>query len=109
MLRGDIIHAGTGADPCARSGPRYGSKVTNAANLAFFMVNLSHRLLRELRRVNPHASGLDLKAYARGYRYAAEIMNLLTQKPTPGFWPLALQRLANLGRIHPAVSLPNIA
>jgi putative transposase len=75
--------------------------VTNAANLAFFMVNLSHCLLREFRRTDPNASILDLKAYARGYRYATEIINLLPQKTKPGFWKQALNRLTRLGRIHP--------
>ena len=75
--------------------------VTNAANLAFFMVNLSHALLREFRRTDPNASILDLKAYARGYRYASEIINLLPQKTKPGFWNQVLNRLTSLGRIHP--------
>ncbi|MEO0533781.1 MAG: transposase [Cyanobacteria bacterium P01_A01_bin.123] len=75
--------------------------VTNAANLAFFMVNLSHCLLHEFRRTDPNASILDLKAYARGYRYATEIINLLPQKTKPSFWSQALNRLASLGRIHP--------
>lgn len=83
--------------------------VTNAASLAFFMVNLSHCLLKSFRLNHPHASILDLKAYARGHRYAAEIINLLPQKPTPGFWSQALNRLTNLGRIHPAPSLSNSA
>lgn len=83
--------------------------VTNAASLAFFMVNLSHCLLKMFRLNHPQASILDLKAYARGHRYAAEIINLLPQKPKPGFWAQALNRLTNLGRIHPAPSLPNSA
>jgi IS4 transposase len=83
--------------------------VTNAASLAFFMVNLSHCLLKSFRLNHPQASILDLKAYARGHRYAAEIINLLPQKPEPGFWAQALNRLTNLGRIHPDPSLPNSA
>jgi putative transposase len=75
--------------------------VTNSVNLAFFMVNLSHCLLREVRLTDPNASILDLKAYARGYRYATEIINLLPQNIKPGFWPQALNRLTRLGRIHP--------
>ena len=38
--------------------------VTNAARLAFFMVNLSHCLLHTFRRQHPQASILDLKTYA---------------------------------------------
>jgi len=75
--------------------------VTNAANLAFFMVNLSHCLLQEFRHTDPKASILDLKAFARGYRYATEIINLLPQNTQPGFWTQALNRLTRLGRIHP--------
>jgi hypothetical protein len=83
--------------------------VTHAASLAFFMVNLSYCLLKTFRLNHPQASILDLKAYARGHRYAAEIINLLPQKPESGFWSQALNRLTNLGRIHPAPSLPNSA
>lgn len=83
--------------------------VTNAANLAFFMVSLSHTLLKILPLSQTEASILDLKAYARGYRYVAELIDLLPQKPTPGFWTQALNRFANLGRIHPAPSHPNSA
>ena len=36
--------------------------VTNAANLAVFMVNVSHRLLRDLRQNDPTAGILDSKA-----------------------------------------------
>ncbi len=43
--------------------------VTNAANLALFMVNVVYVLLRDLRQRDPHWSVLDLKAYCRGYKY----------------------------------------
>ncbi len=42
--------------------------VTNAANLAFFMVNLSHHLLSDFRQHNPDSGIIDLKAYR--YLYA---------------------------------------
>ncbi len=83
--------------------------VTNAASLAFFMVNLSHCLLKTFRRQHPQASILDLKSYAQGYRYATELIHLLPSKPPPGFWSQVLHRLSNLGRIHPDPSLPNSA
>ena len=83
--------------------------VTNAANLAFFMVSLSHTLLKTLRLNQPDASILDLKAYAHDYRYVTELIDLLPQKTTPGFWTQALNRFANLGHIHPAPSHPNPA
>jgi len=37
--------------------------VTNAANLALFMVNLSARILRDFRQTQPNFSVLDLKAH----------------------------------------------
>ena len=40
--------------------------VTNAANLSLFMVNVSQRLLGDLRPTNPDCSVLDLKALCRG-------------------------------------------
>jgi putative transposase len=83
--------------------------VTNAASLAFFMVNLSYCLLKAFRLNHPQVSILDLKSDARGYRYAAEIINLLPQKPPPGFCAQVLNHLSNLGRIHPAHGLPNSA
>ncbi len=37
--------------------------VTNAVNLAFFMVNLSHHLLADFRLLNPDSGILDLRAF----------------------------------------------
>ena len=51
--------------------------VTNAANLSFFMVNLSHYLLKVTQR-GPLCSVRDLKSQCRGYRYAEETIKLLT-------------------------------
>ena len=56
--------------------------VTNAVNLSFFMVNLSHRLLRDCRPDNSEFSLLDLKACFRGYKYVEEVWKLLPQKPS---------------------------
>ena len=47
--------------------------VTNAANLAFFMVDFSYALLQPLRDQNPDYSILDLKSNYRGRRYVSEI------------------------------------
>ena len=44
-----------------------GTAVTNAANLALFMVNLVYVLLRDVRQHNPEWSVLDLKAFCTGY------------------------------------------
>jgi putative transposase len=75
--------------------------VTNAANLSFFMVNVSHRLLRDFRVKNSLLSVLDLKAAFRAHKYVEEILKLLPQKPNPILLASILTRMANLGAIHP--------
>ena len=75
--------------------------VTNAINLAFLMVNLSHRLLRDVRRTLPNASVLDLKAHYRGLAYAEEMIKLLPEKPEPRLLQRIFARITSLGRIHP--------
>jgi hypothetical protein len=75
--------------------------VTNAMNLAFFMVNLSRRLVRERRRSDPNASILDLKADYRGRAYAEKVIKLLPEKPEPGLLRRLLAQVTGLGRIHP--------
>lgn len=74
--------------------------VTNAANLSLFMVNLSHRLLRDFRRVDPDYSILDLKATCRGFKYVDETIQMLPQKPEPILLTQILSKVACLGRIH---------
>jgi len=78
--------------------------VTNAMNLAFFMVNLSRRLMREQRGTDPNRSVLDLKTHYRGLSYAEELIKLLPEKPEPGLLRRLLAQVTGLGRIHP---LPN--
>jgi putative transposase len=75
--------------------------VTNAANLAFFMVNLSHHLLADFHKHNPGAGIIDLKAYYRGFRYVHEMLKILPQKPEPILLAQIFAKLASLGRIHP--------
>jgi putative transposase len=75
--------------------------VTNAMNLACFMVNLSHRILRDRRPIDPHASVLDLKTHYRGLTYAEELIKLLPEKPEPGLLRRLLAQVTGLGRIHP--------
>jgi putative transposase len=75
--------------------------VTNAVNLSFFMVNLSHRLLRDCHQDSPEFSILDLKAAFRGYKYVEEVMKLLPQKPESEILSKILTKVANLGAIHP--------
>ena len=74
--------------------------VTNAANLALFMVNLSYRLLLDFRRSHLDFSLLDLKALARGYRYIEETIQLLPQKPEPFLLTQIFNRVTALGQIH---------
>jgi len=74
--------------------------VTNAANLAFFLVDLSQVLLRRFQRNNPDFSILDLKAHYHGYRYAVETIKMLPQKPDAILLADIFERIARLGMIH---------
>ena len=75
--------------------------VTNAMNLAFFMVNLSRCLVRDRHERDPNASVLDLKTHYRGLSYAEEVIKLLPEKPEPGLLRRLLAQVTGLGRIHP--------
>ncbi|MEH2186597.1 MAG: transposase [Nostoc sp.] len=75
--------------------------VNNAANLAFFMVNLSHHLLADFRLLNPGSGILDLKTHYRGFRYIHEILKMLPQIPEPILLNQIFAKLTSLGRIHP--------
>jgi len=81
--------------------------VTNAMNLAFFMVNLSRRLMRDRRGTDPNASVLDLKTHYRGLSYAEEVIKLLPEKPEPGLLRRLLAQVTGLGRIHPLPAEPS--
>jgi hypothetical protein len=76
--------------------------VTNAANLALFMVNFSYALLQPLRQDNPDYSVLDLKSRYRGYRYVSETIKMLPEKPDAILLAEIFQQIARLGAIHPA-------
>ena len=76
--------------------------VTNAANLSLFMVNVSQRLLGDLRPANPDGSVLDLKALCRGAKYVAEAIKMLPEKPEPVVLARIFKQLTALGRIHVA-------
>ena len=75
--------------------------VTNAANLAFLMVNLSAALLLPQRQQQPNFSVLDLKAYFRAHRYLDETIKLLPHPPDDHLISRIWLRLASLGGIHP--------
>ena len=75
--------------------------VTNAANLAFFMVNVSRALLQTLRQNQPDYSILDLKSHFRVCRYASETIKMLPQKPDANLLALIFEHITCLGVIHP--------
>ena len=76
--------------------------VTNAANLSLFMVNVAALLLRDFRQQTPQFGVLDLKAHFRGYKYAAETIKLLPEKPDPILLRQVFDSVARLGCIHAA-------
>jgi putative transposase len=80
--------------------------VTNAANLAFFMVNIAQALCQPFRNNQPDFSVLDLKSHYRGYRYASETIKLLTQKPDAILLARIFEQIARLGAIH-SISHPS--
>ena len=75
--------------------------VTNAANLALFMVDVSQVLMCKHQQNDPDFSVLDLKAYYRGYRYVTETLQMLPQKPDDNLVSQLFHKVAALGRIHP--------
>ena len=76
--------------------------VTNAANLSLFIVNVSQVLMCQYRQDDPNFSILDLKAHYRGYRYVTETIKMLPQKPDHDLVSQLFNKVAALGRIHPA-------
>ena len=76
--------------------------VTNAAHLAWFMVNVAYRLQADVRQRDPDDSVLDVKADCRGYKYVEETRQMLPEKPEPVLWGQILNKVAGLGRIHAA-------
>lgn len=74
--------------------------VTNAVNLAFFMVNVSQVLLKPYRQHDPQFSVLDLKAQFRAQRYLSETIKLLPFSPEPHLISRIWQRLTRFGAIR---------
>lgn len=74
--------------------------VTNAANLAFLMVNLSHILLKPYQDHQPEFSALDLKAHYRAQRYLSETIKMLPEMPAPDLISRIWRRLARFGGIR---------
>src|SRR5215204_5879487 len=71
--------------------------VTNAANLALFMVNVAYRLRADVHPRDPDYSVLDLKADCRGYKYVEETIKMLPEKPEPIVLRQILHKVAGLG------------
>jgi putative transposase len=78
--------------------------VSNRANLAIFMVNLSHALIRPMRDQWPAFSINDLKAWFRGRKYAVEMLKLLPELPDAMFIDQVVAQMAELGRVNHAVN-----
>jgi putative transposase len=74
--------------------------VTNAANLALFMVNVAYCLRADVPPHDPDYSVLDLKADWRGYKYVEETIKMLPETPEPVLLRQILHKVAGLGRIH---------
>ena len=74
--------------------------VRNAANLSFFLVNLSAKQLQE--RPGGFAGGgiLDLKCSYRGLKYAKETIKMLVKKPEAILLAAIIEQVGSLGRIH---------
>ena len=78
--------------------------VYNSANLAMFMVNVSHALIRPMRTQWPAFSVSDLKAWFRGRKYVVETLKLLPERPDPLFIDEVVFQMAALGRVNHAVN-----
>lgn len=76
--------------------------VYNSANLAMFMVNMSHALIRPMRDQWPAFSVNDLKAWFRGRKYAVEMLKLLPESPDAIFIDQVVAQMAELGRVNHA-------
>jgi len=68
--------------------------VYNSANLAMFMVNLSHAVMRPMRPHWPELSVTDLKAWFRSKKYVVETLKLLPEMPDPIFNETSPQQAA---------------
>jgi len=78
-------------------------QVCNAANLAFFMVNVSHALRRRAEFVG--MSIIDLKAWFRAGKYVRETLKLLPEIPEGVSIQSIANQVAALGRINSPESM----
>jgi len=78
--------------------------VYNSANLAMFMVNLSHAVMRPLQPHWPGVSVNDVKAWFRSRKYVVETFKLLPEMPEPIFIDQVIAQVAGLGRVNHVVN-----
>jgi hypothetical protein len=78
--------------------------VYNSANLAMFMVNVSHVLIRPMRDQWTAFSVNDLKAWFRGRKYVVETLKLLPEPPDSIFIDQVVAQIAELGRVNHAAN-----
>ncbi len=74
--------------------------VTNAVNLAFFMVNISQALIAEIREHNPLFGVQDLKAYFRAGKYLFETLKLIPEKSDPILIQQIFAHVTKIGSIN---------
>ncbi len=74
--------------------------LTTAANLAFFMVNLSFILRQRWSPSQPSFSVLDLKAHFRALKYVSETLKVLPFSPDPFVIQSISTKLTRLGAIN---------
>ena len=73
--------------------------VNNGANLATFMVNVSHVLQQDFN--NDEMSVLDIKAHYHGLKYANEVIKLLPEFPDDILMKRIYSKITSIGAIHP--------
>jgi putative transposase len=78
--------------------------VHNSANLAMFMVNVSHALIRPMRAQLPEFSVTDLKAWFRGRKYVVETLKLLPEMPDAISIDQVVSQMSVLGRVNHTVN-----
>ena len=76
------------------------TQVTNAANLAMFMVNISHILTAQFSTPDDPLSILDLKAVCRGRKYVLEVLKYLPKPPDRFLIHQLFSKVGLLGRIN---------
>jgi len=72
--------------------------VNNGANLATFMVNISHILQQDFN--NDEMSVLDIKAHFHGLKYINEVFKLLPKFPDDILIKKIYSKITSIGAIH---------